>query len=81
MNYQTPESGATKPHCRYCDVIELRRQGRTGFWQTRILGRLGFYPWECGLCRRIFLLRQRHHLQRHRVRGMAPKRSRGRAAA
>lgn len=79
MSHETPEPGASKPHCRYCDVIELRRQGRTGFWQTRVLARLGFYPWECGLCRRIFLLRQRY--QRQRVRGMGLKRSRGQAAA
>jgi hypothetical protein len=24
-----------------------------------ILPRMGLYPWECGLCRRIYLLRQR----------------------
>jgi hypothetical protein len=30
-----------------------------GFWQKSILTRLGYYPWECGQCREIFLLKQR----------------------
>lgn len=48
-----------QPHCPECDGIELRRQGRVGIWQRLILPQLGLYPWECGLCRKIFLLRQR----------------------
>ncbi len=49
-----------KPHCPHCDGIELRRQGRFGFWQRAVLPRFGYYPWECGLCRRIFMLQQRN---------------------
>ena len=48
-----------KPHCPQCDGIELRRQGRVGLLQRVVLPRLGLFPWECGLCRKIFLLRQR----------------------
>jgi hypothetical protein len=48
-----------KPHCPHCEDIELRRQGRVGFWQRAVLSRLGLYPWECGLCRKIYFLRQR----------------------
>ena len=48
-----------KPHCMQCEGIELRRQGRFGFWQRVMLPMLGLYPWECGLCRKIYLLKQR----------------------
>jgi hypothetical protein len=48
-----------KPRCPHCEDIELRRQGRVGLWQRAILPQLGLYPWECGLCRKIFYLRQR----------------------
>ena len=49
----------SQPICPHCENIELRRQGRVGLWQRVVLSRFGFYPWECGLCRRIFMLRQR----------------------
>lgn len=48
-----------KPHCPHCEGIELRRQGRVGFWQRVVLPRFGYFPWECGLCRKIYMLRQR----------------------
>ena len=48
-----------KPHCPQCEGIELRRQGRVGLWQRMVLPRLGLFPWECGLCRKIYMLRQR----------------------
>ena len=54
-----PIMAGPKPHCPDCESVELRRQGRTGFLQTVVLPRLGLFPWECGLCRKIFLLRQR----------------------
>jgi len=48
-----------KPHCPRCDGIELRRQGRIGFWQRVVLPKVGVFPWECGLCRNVYMLRQR----------------------
>ncbi len=48
-----------RPHCPQCDGIELRRQGRIGFFQRVVFPRMGLFPWECGLCRKVFFLRQR----------------------
>ncbi len=48
-----------KPHCPQCDGVELRRHGRVGFWQRVVMPRFGLFPWECGLCRKIFFLPQR----------------------
>ena len=48
-----------KPRCPQCEGIELRRQGRVGFWQRVVLPRFGLFPWECGMCRRVYLLPQR----------------------
>jgi ribosomal protein L37AE/L43A len=51
--------GDAQPLCPNCDGVELRRQGRVGIWQRVVLPWMGLYPWECGLCRRIYTLRQR----------------------
>jgi hypothetical protein len=51
--------GRTMPQCPQCEVIELRRQGRTGFLQKVVWSYFGYYPWECGLCRQIYMLKQR----------------------
>ncbi len=48
-----------KPHCPDCERVALRRQGRVGFLQRVVYPRLGLFPWECGLCRKIFMLGQR----------------------
>ena len=53
------ETAGAKPRCLQCDGIELRRQGRFGFWQRVIAPHFGLFPWECGLCRKIYMLRQR----------------------
>ena len=50
---------AAKPKCPGCKHIELRRYRRKGLLQEKILSRLGFYPWECVQCRRVFLFQQR----------------------
>ncbi len=49
----------TTPRCPQCEGIELRRQGRVGFLQTTVLPRFGYFPWECGLCRKIYFVQQR----------------------
>lgn len=48
-----------KPCCGSCEKIELRRQARVGFLERVVLARFGYYPWECGLCRKITFLPQR----------------------
>ncbi len=50
---------AAKPQCPHCEAIELRRQARSGLWQKQVLSRLGYFPWECGQCRQIFMLKLR----------------------
>ncbi|WP_124847138.1 hypothetical protein [Acidipila sp. EB88] len=47
------------PNCPHCEKAELRRHGRFGFMERVVFTYFGYYPWECGLCRRIFRLRQR----------------------
>lgn len=61
-----------EPRCPQCDGVELRRHGRTGFWQRVVMPRFGLFPWECGLCRKIFFLPQRstdyqHHVEEESV--------------
>ena len=53
------EEYGLKPCCPDCDGVELRRHSREGFVQRTVLPRFGVFPWECGLCRKIFLLKQR----------------------
>ena len=56
-----------KPHCPQCDGIELRRQGRIGFLQRAVFPRMGLFPWECGLCRKVFFLKQRSTAYRQHI--------------
>ncbi len=51
-------SGVT-PQCPHCESIDLRRQARTGFVQKQIFSRMGYFPWECGQCRQIYLFKLR----------------------
>ncbi|HEV2213897.1 MAG TPA: hypothetical protein VGR64_01330 [Terracidiphilus sp.] len=52
--------------CPDCRNGKLRRLGRVGFLQTRVLARIGIYPWECPLCRRLLYFRTRSRLQQAR---------------
>jgi hypothetical protein len=45
----------------------MRRIHREGFFQRRILSLLGLYPWECPICRKPRLLRQRGRRARRTV--------------
>jgi ribosomal protein L37AE/L43A len=64
---------AAVPQCPHCESIELRRQGRTGLWQRHIASRLGYFPWECGQCRHVYMLKLRSSGYRHSLGG--PKRA------
>ncbi len=59
MRRNAEELSGEKPHCPHCEGIELRRQGRVGFMQRVVLPRFGWFPWECGLCRKVYFLKQR----------------------
>ena len=41
-----------KRDCNRCEGREFRRLNRIGFFERRLLPLLGFFPWECALCRR-----------------------------
>ncbi|HEV2280257.1 MAG TPA: hypothetical protein VGS02_18905 [Acidobacteriaceae bacterium] len=45
--------------CPACRHEQLARIARRGFLRQRLLPIFGYYPWECSMCRRQFLLRKR----------------------
>jgi ribosomal protein L37AE/L43A len=45
--------------CPSCKNTTSMRVNRNGFWQRKVLGRFGFYPWKCGSCGIVFLFRRR----------------------
>jgi hypothetical protein len=47
--------------CAHCQGKECRRLNREGFLERRILPLLGYFPWECSLCRKKFFLRADGH--------------------
>lgn len=55
------------PQCPRCEAIELRRQARAGFLQREVLSRLGYFPWECGQCRQVYLLKLRSNGYRQSI--------------
>ena len=46
-----------KRQCANCQGKECRRLNRQGFLERRILPLVGFFPWECSLCRKKIFLR------------------------
>ena len=46
-----------KKQCDRCSGKFFRRLNRKGFLERNVLPPLGFFPWECALCRRKILLR------------------------
>jgi hypothetical protein len=49
----------SKKTCPNCSEFELTRVARHGFMQERVYPKFGMFPWECGQCRQIFLLKSR----------------------
>lgn len=43
--------------CPRCHGKEYRRVNRKGFWERTVLTFLGYFPWECTLCRTKTFLR------------------------
>ena len=46
-----------KKLCSHCKNTAFRRLKRKGFLQTKVLNKLGFFPWECIMCRRLIFFR------------------------
>jgi hypothetical protein len=43
--------------CVRCKASTLRRVNRMGFVQSVLLPMLGYFPWECAVCRRKMFFR------------------------
>jgi hypothetical protein len=46
-----------KKQCDRCSGKFFRRLNRKGFLERTVFPALGFFPWECALCRRKVVLR------------------------
>jgi len=46
-----------KRPCANCPGKECRRLNRQGFLERRLLPLIGYFPWECSLCRKKIYLR------------------------
>jgi len=58
--------------CPTCKADVAMRVNRNGFWQRKVLGLFGYYPWKCGACGIVFLYRRRGHPRRpHQSEGSA----------
>ncbi len=56
----------TEPICPKCKSHSASRVKRLGFLQSSVLSHFGYYPWECGGCRAIFMFKKRGKLKRRR---------------
>jgi hypothetical protein len=54
--------------CLKCGGGVAIRINRSGFWQCKVLGHLGYYPWKCGACGRVFMVRRRSERPRSKKR-------------
>jgi hypothetical protein len=48
-----------RPACPKCREQACSRKKRLGLFQRFILPRLGWFPWQCGSCQRVFLVKER----------------------
>ena len=51
--------------CPRCGSQRTSRQKRVGLLQG-VMGNFGFFPWECGACRKSFMAKSRGKLKRRR---------------
>ncbi len=49
----------TKLKCPNCGQEQLSRIARHGFLRKIVYPLFGFYPWECAICRKDYLIRRR----------------------
>ena len=52
------------PACPKCHAVHSRRIRQEGIFQQTILRRLGYYPWECRLCKAKFAVKSRGESRR-----------------
>ena len=63
------ESSESEPHrmqCPECHQMSMHRVSRSGFLETRIFPKFGYYPWECPRCEIKKLLKARGIRKRRR---------------
>jgi predicted RNA-binding Zn-ribbon protein involved in translation (DUF1610 family) len=48
-----------RPACPKCGERQCSRRKREGLFQRFFLSRLGWFPWQCSSCRKIFLVKER----------------------
>ncbi len=48
-----------KPACKRCGSDRTSRMPRKGFFQEKLMFKLGYFPWECNSCWKRFWSRQR----------------------
>jgi ribosomal protein L37AE/L43A len=48
-----------KLQCPNCRQEQLARIARRGFMREHVYTLFGYYPWECAICRREFLIHKR----------------------
>jgi hypothetical protein len=46
-------------HCKDCGN-PLRRLARQGFLQLKVYPKLGYYPWECPICRKTTMVKKQY---------------------
>ncbi len=49
------------PKCKSCGSERTYRRKRDGFLQEMVMPMLGFFPWECNSCWKVFFSRNRGH--------------------
>ncbi len=53
-----------QPTCPKCQKGVCTRVKREGWFQTELLPRFGYFPWECSSCRKVSLLKRRGQRKR-----------------
>ncbi len=55
-----------RPACPKCGEKHCSRRKREGIVQILVWPRLGWYPWQCGACRHVFIVKFRGKSKRNR---------------
>jgi predicted RNase H-like nuclease len=55
-----------RPACPKCGEKQCSRRKREGFFQILIYPSLGWYPWQCSSCRKVFVVKERGKSKRRR---------------
>ena len=63
---QAREQSVKRKKCARCGATAFRRINRIRFMERVLLPWLGFYPWECAVCRRKTYYRNNGHREMKR---------------